>query len=71
VSDEMGANLMTEFYRHLLRDSMRAPAALSASMRSVLDRDPSADPALWAAFQVSVVTTGGSALMQNLAAPRP
>ncbi len=55
VSDEMGARLMTEFYRHLLRDSMSAPAALGAAMRSVVSSDGSADPALWAAFQVSVV----------------
>jgi CHAT domain-containing protein len=58
VSDEMGARLMTEFYRHLLHDSMSAPAALGAAMRSVVSTDASADPALWAAFQVSVVALG-------------
>ncbi|TLY85873.1 MAG: CHAT domain-containing protein [Gammaproteobacteria bacterium] len=58
VSDEIGARLMTEFYRHLLHDSMSAPAALGAAMRSVVSRDGSADPALWAAFQVSVVALG-------------
>ena len=58
VSDEIGARLMTEFYRHLLRDSMSAPAALGAAMRSVVSRGGSADPALWAAFQVSVVALG-------------
>ena len=58
VSDEIGARLMTEFYRHMLRDSMSAPAALGAAMRSALSRDASADPALWAAFQVSVVALG-------------
>ena len=56
VPDEIGVNLMTEFYRHLIRDSMNPVTALSASMRSVLNRNPSSDPALWAAFQVSVVT---------------
>jgi CHAT domain-containing protein/tetratricopeptide (TPR) repeat protein len=56
VPDEIGARLMTEFYRHLVRDSMSSATALSSSMRSVLDRNPSADPALWAAFQVSVVS---------------
>jgi CHAT domain-containing protein/Tfp pilus assembly protein PilF len=56
VPDEIGATLMTEFYRHLIRDSMSPVTALSASMRSVLKRNPSADPALWGAFQVSVVT---------------
>ena len=55
VSDEIGAQLMTEFYRHLLHDSISAPAALGASMRSVLSRDASADPALWAAFQVTTI----------------
>jgi CHAT domain-containing protein len=68
VPDEIGATLMTEFYRHLLRDSMSPAAALSASMRSVLERNPSADPALWAAFQVSVVSVGESAHRQGRAA---
>jgi CHAT domain-containing protein len=58
VSDEIGARLMTEFYRHLLRDSMSAPAALAAATRSVVSRERAADPALWAAFQVSVVALG-------------
>jgi CHAT domain-containing protein len=56
VPDEIGANLMTELYRHLVSDGMGPTAALSASMRSVVRRNPSADPALWAAFQVSVAT---------------
>jgi len=55
VSDEIGAQLMTEFYRHLLHDSMSPPGALGAAMRSVVSRDPSADPALWAAFQVTTI----------------
>ena len=58
VSDEMSAKLMTEFYRHLLRDSMSTPAALAAAMRSLVSRDGTSDPALWAAYQVSVVTLG-------------
>ena len=58
VSDEIGAKLMTEFYQHLLRDSMSAPAALAAAMRTVVSRERAADPALWAAFQVSVVALG-------------
>jgi CHAT domain-containing protein/tetratricopeptide (TPR) repeat protein len=56
VPDEISANLMTEFYRHLISDSMSPATALSTSMRSILDRNASADPALWAAFQVSVVS---------------
>jgi CHAT domain-containing protein len=58
VSDEMGARLMTDFYQHLLHDSMSPAAALGASMRSIVSHDPSADPALWAAYQVSVVALG-------------
>jgi CHAT domain-containing protein len=54
VPDEIGAHLMTEFYRHMLHDSMRPEAALGAAMRSLLSRDQSADPALWGAFQLSV-----------------
>jgi CHAT domain-containing protein len=58
VSDEIGAELMTGFYQHVLHDSMRAPQALGAAMRSVLARGSPADPALWASFQVSVVELG-------------
>jgi CHAT domain-containing protein len=46
---------MTEFYRHLLHDSMTPPRALGAAMRSVVSREPAADPALWAAFQVTTL----------------
>ena len=55
VSDEIGAQLMTEFYRHLLHDSMSPAGALGAAMRSIVSRDPAADPALWAAFQVTTI----------------
>ncbi len=58
ISDEIGARLMTVFYRYLLRDSSRAPEALGAAERAILARDASADPAIWAAFQVSVVALG-------------
>jgi CHAT domain-containing protein len=58
VSDESGARLMTELYRHMLHDSMSPPAALGSAMRSVVAHNASADPALWAAFQVSVVALG-------------
>jgi hypothetical protein len=58
VADEIGARLMTELYRHLLHDSMSAPQALGAAMRSVVSDDGCADPALWAAFQVSTVALG-------------
>jgi len=60
VPDEIGARLMTEFYRHLLRDSMSAPAALAAAMRTVVSREGVKDPALWASFQVSVTALGPS-----------
>jgi CHAT domain-containing protein len=56
VPDEIGANLMTELYAHLMRDAMSPMTALSASQRSILVRNPDADPALWAAFQVSVLS---------------
>jgi CHAT domain-containing protein len=55
VPDETSARLMTDFYRHLVRDQMGAPAALGAAMRTVASPDWAVDPALWAAFQVSVV----------------
>jgi CHAT domain-containing protein len=58
VSDEIGGRLMTEFYRHLLRDSMGPPAALAAAMRTLVTREGVKDPALWASFQVSVVALG-------------
>jgi CHAT domain-containing protein len=61
VPDERSEHLMTEFYGHLIRDSMSPASAWSASMRSVLDRNALADPALWAAFQVSVSSIDGRA----------
>jgi CHAT domain-containing protein len=77
VADEIGARLMTDFYRHLLRESMSAPAALGAAMRSVVSRDGSADPSLWAAFQVYTVALGPGLPSRNAATadvvtrPRP
>ncbi len=68
VPDEIGARLMTDFYQHMLHDAMPPPAALSAVMRSMASRERYADPALWAAFQVSVVDLG-SALPARTAAP--
>jgi CHAT domain-containing protein len=56
VPDEIGAHLMTEFYQHMLHDSMAPEAALGTAMRSMVLQDQRADPALWAAFQVSVAT---------------
>lgn len=56
VPDEIDATLMTEFYRQLVHGSMDPARALSAAMRSVVAGNPRSDPALWAAFQVSVVT---------------
>ena len=56
VPDEIGASFMTELYGHVLHDSMSPVTALGASMRSVLSRNPAADPALWAAFQMSVAS---------------
>jgi CHAT domain-containing protein/tetratricopeptide (TPR) repeat protein len=60
ASDEMSARLMTEFYQHLRRGAMQPMLAINAAMRDILLRDPSADPALWAPYQVSVVTLGAS-----------
>jgi CHAT domain-containing protein/tetratricopeptide (TPR) repeat protein len=60
VADETGERLMTDFYRHLLRDSLSPERALGVAMRSVVSRDRSADPAFWAAFQVSVASLGPS-----------
>ena len=65
VPDEIGARLMTEFYQHMLQDSMGPEAALGTTMRSIASHEPSADPALWAAFQVSV------AALPSIASRRP
>jgi len=70
VSDEIGARLMTEFYRHLLRDSMSPAAALGAAMRSVVSSG-AADPALWAAYQVSVVALGPGPPARGVASRGP
>jgi CHAT domain-containing protein len=61
VADETSAQLMTEFYRHLVQDSLSAPAALGGAMRTVMARERSSDPALWATFEVSVITLGTAA----------
>lgn len=58
IGDESGARLMTDFYWHLLHGSPRPETALALAMRSFVSRDRRADPALWAAFQVSVATLG-------------
>jgi len=60
VPDEIGARLMTEFYQHMLHDSMAPEAALGTTMRSMVLRDRLADPAFWAAFQVSVARVAPS-----------
>ena len=70
VSDEIGARLMTEFYRHMLQDSMSPEGALGTAMRSVVLRDRIADPALWAAFQVSVAAVGATHASGGAAAPK-
>ncbi|MBS0580713.1 MAG: CHAT domain-containing protein [Proteobacteria bacterium] len=61
VPDEIGAQLMTDFYGHMLRDAMSPQAALNAVMRSMAARARSSDPALWAAFQLSIATVDGVA----------
>jgi CHAT domain-containing protein len=52
--DEMSAHVMTEFYRGMLHNHLSPFAALGSAMRGELVRNPQADPALWAAFQLSV-----------------
>jgi CHAT domain-containing protein len=45
---------MTEFYRGFLHNHLSPSGALGSAMRGELVRNPQADPALWAAFQLSV-----------------
>jgi len=52
--DEMSAHVMTEFYRGILHNHLSPSGALGSAMRGELVRNPRADPALWAAFQLSV-----------------
>jgi CHAT domain-containing protein/tetratricopeptide (TPR) repeat protein len=66
VPDEIGARQMSEFYQHMLRDSMAPEAALGAVMRSSAVRERSSDPALWGAFQISI-----AALDSGQPGPRP
>jgi CHAT domain-containing protein/tetratricopeptide (TPR) repeat protein len=68
VPDEIGARLMTEFYQHMLHDSMGPEAALGTAMRSIASHERSADPALWAAFQVSVAALPSPASSRRPAA---
>jgi CHAT domain-containing protein/tetratricopeptide (TPR) repeat protein len=66
VPDEIGARQMSEFYQHMLRDSMTPEAALGAVMRSAAVQERSSDPALWGAFQISI-----AALDSPQPSPRP
>ncbi len=66
VPDEIAARQMSEFYQHMLRDSMAPEAALGAVMRSAAVRERSSDPALWGAFQISI-----AALDSPQPSPRP
>ena len=53
-SDEISARLMTEFYRGVLIDHAKPPSALGSAMRTMLSRNPQADPAFWAVYQLSI-----------------
>jgi len=74
VGDEIGKDLMTEFYRQLLDDPLRPEEALGVAMRSLVSSNRSADPALWAAYQVSVAAlepSGGAETVKVAATTRP
>lgn len=50
VRDEQTSELMTRFYRGMLRDGLRPAAALRAAQRSMLDDPAWAAPVHWAGF---------------------
>jgi CHAT domain-containing protein len=56
--DRSTAQLMASFYEALLHRHSTVTAALSAAMRGMLT-GASADPALWAAFSVTVRINNG------------
>jgi CHAT domain-containing protein len=67
--DEMSAHVMTEFYRGVLQDHLSPSGALGSAMRGELVRNPQADPALWAAFQVSVSHLQNRSQVQSVNVP--
>jgi CHAT domain-containing protein len=55
VPDGVSADLMTDLYRHMgAAPPLSVAASLAESMREVLRRSPSLDPAFWAPFTVYV-----------------
>jgi len=64
-SDEISARLMTEFYRGLLIRHELPLGALGSAMRSMLARNPAADPAFWAVYQLSIGRLGGNRLTRE------
>lgn len=52
IDDDASADLMEEFYRHLLAGELAADALRDAQL-SLLRRAPYADPSYWAAFELS------------------
>lgn len=53
VEDEATAELMTNFYRHLLKDKITPPAALRAAQLEVSSRSRWRQPFYWAGFFLS------------------
>jgi CHAT domain-containing protein len=58
VSDEITADLMAEMYVGLLKDAHSTKSALAVAMRRLLEKRPTLDPALWAAYSVVEVNRG-------------
>jgi CHAT domain-containing protein len=50
VSDAASAELMTRFYRGMLKDGLRPAAALRAAQVSLINEKRWAQPFYWAAF---------------------
>jgi len=64
VSDEITADVMTDFYRALRRPQVGPADALGEAMRAVLKARPGLDPAYWAAYQVTLGTPPAEAVRQ-------
>jgi CHAT domain-containing protein len=58
VPDREAAELMSGFYRRLLTHAQSPSQALAQSMREILRRNRSVDPAYWSAFSVMTTSLG-------------
>ncbi len=66
VSDEITADVMTDFYRSITERRLSPAGALGDAMRAVLRSRPGLDPAYWAAYQLTISDLGASTIVSRI-----